>query len=193
MVPWAVMSSGSAPSEESVLLDYVGANPLVGTITAIRRRHHNILVCTLGAMAAAVCSIVAASIWDLSSTAYVYRTALQQSATFNGSSLMDSADIAHSVRRYISRTVLQTPTPPWMIEDIVLAPFNFSGPAEGMVLSTITQGYRASLSCNPAIASLSNNGTNITVTYAGVSQMIPCDTFTHQPRNWSYTADPYRT
>ena len=193
MVPWAVMSSSSVPPEDSVLLDYVGANLLVGAVTAIRKRHHNILICAVGSMTVAVCSIVAASIWDIRSTARIYHTALQQSATFNGSSLENTTDVAQAVSRYLSRTVLQLPPPPWIAENMIIAPFNLSNPVPGMVVASVTQGYNATLTCERADVSLLNNGTNLTIAYAGGSRTIPCDVFEHQPRNWSYTADPYRT
>ncbi|KAH9914288.1 uncharacterized protein B0H18DRAFT_138450 [Fomitopsis serialis] len=191
LAPWASMSAGPVPSDASVQLDYTGANPLVAMALAIRKRHYSILVSTLGTLAVAVCSIVAASIWDIEPTPRVLPASLQRSGTYNGSSLEGTADIAHSLSRYLARTVLQLPTPSWITDDYVISPFNSSSIEPGMILSGTTQGYNANLTCEKADVSLSNNGTNVTITYAGVSQMVPCDVFVDEPGNWTYTADPY--
>ncbi|TFY54543.1 hypothetical protein EVJ58_g8802 [Rhodofomes roseus] len=138
LIPWASMCSGPVAPSDSIQLDYVGSNPLVTIATAIRKRHHGILICTLGTVAVAVCSIVAASIWDLEPAPRVLPVTLQRTGTYDGASLDSPADVSQSLTRYLARTVLQLSSPSWMTDDYVISPFNLSDATPGMVLSVYT-------------------------------------------------------
>jgi hypothetical protein len=162
LVPWAAMSRGPAPAEQSWLLNYVAVNPAVAVWTAFKYRHIVVLLATLGLWMTALAGIVTTSLFQLQDNVHTTAADFHLTTSLDRSLLthFDSAILGAKqyMSSYFGRQVLNLSRPYWTTsDDIVLEAFGASSGSVADRLIAQTQGYSANLHCATAIVSYGGN------------------------------------
>jgi hypothetical protein len=147
IAPWVALTAKPVSAEDSLLLDYVGVNPLVVLHQAFRRRHWRILGTTTGLWLANAATIAASSLWLYASTSRTEQILLERTSVFNGSAYHPNRDNISFIYPYFGHGVFNLSLPPWHSGYHVLASFNSSEKDDHDMLAGLTDAFSADLTC----------------------------------------------
>jgi hypothetical protein len=147
VAPWVALTARPVPAADSLLLDYVGVNPLVVLHQAFRRRHWHILGTTTGLWLANAATIAASSLWFIAITSRTEAVRLERTSVFNGSAYHPNRDNISFIYPYFGHGVFNLSLPPWHSGDHVLASFKSSEKDGHDTLTGLTDAFSADLIC----------------------------------------------
>jgi hypothetical protein len=90
-MPWKLMSEKPQSADQSLLLDYVSANPLVVLSRAIRYGHVPIINATIGSLIVILITVFSTGLFVLQPTSILENTTVSVLNTFDGSRFNASA------------------------------------------------------------------------------------------------------
>lgn len=147
LVPWVVLSKAPATAEDSLLLDYVGANQFTVLRQAFSRHHHRVVLTVIGLWVANAATVAATSLWFIAVTSRSESVTLVRTSVFNGSLYDQNILDLGFANSYLGHERFNLSLPPWMDRHFVLAPFNSTVLQPDVLLSGVTDGYYADLDC----------------------------------------------
>jgi hypothetical protein len=145
MQPWIALSAGPVATEDSLLLDYVGAGPLALIQQALQSRRWRVLLATLGLWIANAGTVAAYSLWVVEVASRSNTIAMVQTSLFDGLNAHASTYNVGFVHTYLGNVTFGLPLPSWISDDYVLASFNASRPTKNTLLRAKTDGHTADL------------------------------------------------
>jgi hypothetical protein len=156
LVPWLALSKGPTALEDSLLLDYIGANPFSTIINGVRRKHYRVVVSTLGRWVTAGTVVAATSLWVIAPVQLVESIPLVYTEAFNGSAFDNFTD-GSFLFPYLGHQLYDIPIPSWTFDQYVFDPFVAEDTPGNAILSGTTRGSKADLDCQQASVQLSGS------------------------------------
>jgi hypothetical protein len=137
-------------AEDSLLLDYVGANPITVAYRAVQKRHWPVLLSLIGAGLISLCLIVGTSLWEIIPIQMADRPIkLKQSQVFSTGSFKEPSSAAY-LSQFISDWVFKRDPPLWLSNRDIMIPFELATP--NVFVGNITgktEAYSGQLVCEP--------------------------------------------
>lgn len=148
LAPWAQLCRKSDHAENTVLLDYVGANYIAVIFRAMKRGHWHVLLSIIGSGFVALMVVVATSLWEIKPHEVPQRTlVLQHTSSLEGGSFNGESNTAY-LTRYFGNIVYNLSSPNWIAGPYALSSFRATeGNLNPGIVSAKMTAYSGELDC----------------------------------------------
>jgi hypothetical protein len=161
LAPWMEMRNRPSKAQDSLLLDYIGANYVEVVQRAMRRKHWPVLLVTLGSGLIALSTVVATSLWIvLLETMPPVTTSLVNTFVISSDSFRNVSEDVY-LSKYLGKRVYGLPTPQWFYRDMIVSPFELleNDRHHTGIIAASTAAYSGRLDCSPIDISDAGNFT----------------------------------
>ncbi|ORY09323.1 hypothetical protein BCR34DRAFT_568699 [Clohesyomyces aquaticus] len=153
LTPYDELKRAPAPSERSILLDYIDPILPVGLWRALKRRHWAVVTSVLAYLWLQLCVVLSSGLLFLSSVRIQKSTgSLLALSSFNATGFGSSAVTAGPVDAVYGATVRGLPWPYGTTENLSVQLFDYNGPdnMSNPILTSKVPGFSVSMSCDTA-------------------------------------------